>query len=763
MAKPSIRAEVNNFVQGLITEASPLNFPPNASLDEENFELNRDGSRDRRLGIGHEPGFVLRTAPLSAVEMVTAKVSTHKWANVNGSLLDEFLVVQTEQTLSFFNISADILSGAGYIGNIVLSSFPVDTIYSFTSAEGSLIVAAGTDTIAVVSYISSVFSVSYERLKVRDVWGVEVPTLYGAYEADASYRGSYNEFHSYNLRNQSWGIPRKTTAGAIVDPALTYSTVLGVYPSNTEVVWTGLQFQPVTAGVSTELLYPNLYQESLGMELKSTKGYFIIDLLRRGQSRVTEYFNNNTKYPQLLVGGLSIPVDLTSGGASVVTEFAGRVFYSGFTGEITGRDARSPVLTNFVVFSKLVRNRADIVKCYQEGDPTSRENSDLLETDGGFVKIVGAKSIIGLINLDSHLIIIADNGVWTLSGGSDYGFSATNYKVTKISSFGGLSFSSVVVEGGRAFFWSESGIYVIAKDQFGTFGVTNITQTTIQSFYDNISSTTKMSAQGVYDSVAKKVRWLYKTGNRFSGESVTKELILDTVLNIFYVNRIHNLTINSAEVISPFASVAFRRGEVFNPVYVGADSVLSSTDVVGINETIRSSGFQSVRYVTLQTLNGSVYLTFSYYNNSDFKDWEEVDGTGVDAKAFLLTGQQTTGDSAIAKQIPYLVMYFRRTEVGVTPNFVPNNQSGCFMRGQWDFSNTINSNKWTPLAQVYRYRRAQYVNGLDDPYDNGFELVITKSKLRGRGKAFSLYLETEPTKDCRIIGWSISLNGNTVT
>lgn len=763
MAKPSIRAEVNNFVQGLITEASPLNFPPNASFEEENFELNRDGTRDRRLGLGYEPGFHLITSPLSAVDSVTARVSTYKWSNVNGSLIDEFLVVQMEQVLSFFTIGADTLSNGGFAGTVTLSSFPVGTVYSFTEAEGSLVIAGGTDTIAVVSYQAPTFSVSYERIKVRDIWGVQVPVVNGPYEADPSYRGAYSSYHSYNLRNQSWGIPRKNASGVVIDPATEYFSALGVYPSNTEVVWTGLQFQPVTAGVTTELLYPNLFQESLGMELKSTKGYFIIDLLRRGQSRTEAFLNNNTKYPQLYAGGVSLLADLSAGGASVVAEFAGRVFYSGFDGEVSAKDARSPVLTNFVVFSQLVRNRSDIVKCYQEGDPTSRENSDLLETDGGFIKIVGAKTIIGLINLDSHLIVIADNGVWTISGGSDYGFSATNYKVTKISSFGGLSSSTIVVEGGRAFYWSESGINVIAKDQFGSFGVNNITQTTIQTFYDGIDNVTKRSAQGVYDPVSKKIRWLYKSGTRFSEDSITKELILDTVLNIFYVNRIYNLDTNSAEAVSLFPSVAFKRGEIFNPVYVGIEPVVSDTESVGINEVIRSSGFQSIRYISFQTIAGVVYYTFSYYNNSDFRDWEEVDTVGVDAKGFLLTGQQTTGDSAISKQIPYLVMYFRRTEVGVTADFVPDNQSGCFMRGQWDFSNTIVSNKWSPLVQVYRYRRAQFVNGLDDPYDNGFDLIVTKSKLRGRGKAFSLYLETEPRKDCRIIGWSVSLNGNTVT
>ena len=105
-------------------------------------------------------------------------------------------------------------------------------------------------------------------------------------------------------------------------------------------------------------------------------------------------------------------------------------------------------------------------------------------------------------------------------------------------------------------------------------------------------------------------------------------------------------------------------------------------------------------------------------------------------------------------------MYFTRTELGVTPELVPDRQSGCLMRCQWDFANTIASSKWSALVQTYRYRRAQYVTGLDDAYDNGFSVISSKSKVRGRGKAFSLYLETEPLKDCRILGWSISLNGN---
>ena len=56
MARQKAKKEYNTFVKGLTTEAGPLTFPENASLIDENFVLNRDGSRQRRLGLNYEDG-----------------------------------------------------------------------------------------------------------------------------------------------------------------------------------------------------------------------------------------------------------------------------------------------------------------------------------------------------------------------------------------------------------------------------------------------------------------------------------------------------------------------------------------------------------------------------------------------------------------------------------------------------------------------------------------------------------------------------------
>lgn len=768
MVKPSKRVEVNNFVKGLITEASPLNFPANASLEEENFNLNRDGTRDRRLGLDLEEDWDRVNTEVYNLNVDTTGKNTFKWYGVEGDLTKDFLVVQTSNILFMFDLANESLSGDGYIGKTTISSFPTDVDYSFASIEGKLVVASGAETIVVMSYdpdnVSTYFPFEYRRLKTRDVWGVEVVDT--QYETDPSYRGDgtvVNMSHVYNLRNQSWGLPRKDKLGVLSDAIPLFQDEIGKFPSNSETVWTGLQFQPVASGSDPfERIFPNLYQDSIGVSVGAAKGYFIIDALRRGQSRTSEYANNASKYPTLFYPGFTAPSDYSTSGASIVTEFAGRVFYSGFGGEVTEGDARSPNLSNFVFYSQLVKSLPDITKCYQEGDPTSRETNDLVDTDGGFIRISEAKKILSQQTLGSELIIIADNGVWAISGGSDYGFSATNIKVTKVSDFGAISAKSVVRENKRLFFWSEDGIYAITKNNLGDWAVENITQQTIQTFYEEIPFTSKQGTSGVYDPFNKKVRWIYKDGLFYSSSSITKEIVLDLNLSAFSINRIYNLPQNNLEVIGVFPGPSFSSGQSVESVYVGTDPVVADTDEVVISDVIRSSGIQSVRYLVCIKEAFATYLTFAYYKNLEFKDWQEYDGVGVDAMAFMLTGAITAGDSAVDKQVPYLTMHFKRTEEGVDTDLQPLKQSGCLMRSQWNWANSAISKKWGATVQVYRYRKPLFVEDDDDDYDNGFSIVTTRNKIRGRGKAFSFYMQTEPEKDCRIVGWNISINGNAI-
>lgn len=762
MPKQSQRADVNNFIGGLITEASPLNFPPNASADELNFELSRTGIRRRRLGMDYESGSNLIYANNPIGQAQDAGYNSFKWESVSGNASVSLLVVQVNQILQFFDLNADSITGAGSKGFVFLSQFPLNTRYSFAATEGLLAVVSGADTFAVVNCNTDTFTfgVDYERIQVRDVWGVE-EVGNPSYENDPSYRGPFDAYHNYNLRNQSWGIPRKDKGGNLVDPAARYAEDLLVYPSNSEQVWPGLQQQPVAQGQDPfERIFTNLYTEVIGATTNTAKGYFIIDALRRGVSRQEQFIANQVKYPQI-VGAVSIPTDFTPGGPSCIADFAGRIFFSGFQGEVVGSDARSPNLDNYVFFSQLVKSKTEFAKCYQDGDPTSREANDIVDTDGGFVRVSGARNIIALVNLQTHLIVIAENGIWSITGGTvDSGFTATNYKASKISTFGGISIGSVVSEGSTAYYWAADGIYGIGKNQYGDMEVKSLTLQTIQSLYQAIPNDSKQSSFGEYDQINKKVRWIYKTGSLFAVDSVTKELIFDSALGTFTQNLIYNAAVNTAEVIGIFRASNFSTGAAFDDVYSNVDQVFSGTDNVIVSSSSLASNIQSMRYVTLVAIAGQTFLTVSYYKETSFVDWLAVDGVGTDAKAFCLTGSVTAGDSSVEKQIPYIVTHMIRTEQGVDSNYQPLHQSSCLMRTQWNFANSIVSNQWSPLRQAYRYNKARLVESLSDSYDTGYQLITTKNKMRGRGRAFAVYFETEPGKDCQIVGWNISLNGN---
>lgn len=737
MAKQGQRAEVNTFIQGLITEASPLNFPPNASKQEENFEVFRDGTRRRRLGLDYVEGYSLRTITNSGLPILFPDFNGFVWKDAGGFLGSNFLIAQVGNVIEIFDETFTFLQS--------FQLFPDNRgnyEYSFSSVEGRLLILTSSMTPdntdgqrpTVLTYNGPLsvplFSISTVQLKVRDFWGVD--TLDANSEDDIYYQPPFlNAPQIYNLNNQSWAIPRKDDTGTLANPLTIYSTTFTKYPSNSEVVWTGLQFQPVDLpNPPFERVFPNLYQEVFGLQPMASKGFFVIDALSRGDSRVVEYtriYNNTGAIgfpPASLVG---MPFDITKGGPTVACGFAGRAWYAGFSGDIIGRDTRSPKLNSHILFSQVIKNSKDLGKCYQEGDPTSREGADIVDTDGGFIKIAELDKVFSLQPLGNDLIVIANNGVWAIAGGSEYGFSATNYRVSQLSTYGCVTKASVILQGDSIMYWGEGGIYLVSRD--GTTGgliVTNVTRTTIQSLYDDIPSDAVASVKGVYDDKKKKLRWLYKTGSKYTSSSDTRELVFDSDLGTFSMFSIKNDVGNLLEA------------EV--PLFFNDEAVYLVSKKTGV-------------------LNDE--YTFASYKNTEFLDWKTHDGVGVDAKAFMLTGSQIAGDSAVFKQVPYIVIHMERTETGTDVNGEFLNPSGCLFRMSWDWAQDVITNKIGPLQQAYRYRKTF----LTDPsltINNGYEVVTTRNKVRGRGRSLALYMETEPGKDCHILGWNITLNGNSV-
>jgi len=718
------------FIGGLITEASPLTYPENASIDEENFLLNRDGSRQRRLGMNYEAGY--SEVDTGFVESVIDDyaIETYRWDNVGSDSNVSIGIVQVGPYLWFVDLYADAQSASLLNGGSSLK-VGVNGVnpYQFSSVNGILIVTTGETNPLGLEYNSATDSITSTEItiKIRDMIGLddfldidENPTTLSAY-------------HKYNLFNQGWSGLRVTS----------YFSAEGEYPNNTEIATLG---KDASDNFSSALLRKQDFGNT-----PAPKGHFILDAFNRGLSRYNtatyaHYFNN----------------DRETGFLQTTCSNAGRIFYSGVNSKIEYPDDLSPNYTGFVFFSRVVENTEDLGKCYQEADPTSEHIFDLVDTDGGYIPIPEANNIIKLIAAGESVIVIAENGIWEIYGG-DTGFLATEYQVSKITNVGCVSAQSVVEAEDKIFYWAKSGIYVLSKDQIsGKHNSNNITETTIQTLYTDIPGVSKANVKGNYDPISRKVSWLYCDGDDYDGilfkNNYKKELVLDLVISSFYKNTLSCTETDSPFIASYLSTPNFNITEITRNVVVDGDQVTASGSDVVMTSDERGRGESTTKYLTIIPSSGNYEFTFSYYSDTRFLDWYDFDGVGQDYTSFLITGHEVAGDIVRRKQVPYVFFYFNRTESGYTETDGILNQSSCKVRARWDWSDSANSGKWGTEFQAYRLNRRYIPEEISDDFDYGHEVIVTKNMLRGRGRALSLYIASETGKDMHLLGWGSVLS-----
>lgn len=763
MPRQAAGVEVNAFVKGLITEASPLTFPDNASIDEMNMVLNKDGSRRRRLGMDYEPGYV--TFSSGQPQAAELAFSSFVWKQPGGYTEREFLVVQSGVRITILDSSMNPVS-TNVLGTYTIGTTPSKKM-SMTSVDGVMVVTVGDGAINVFDFNGTAITVVTGRLKIRDLFGVEdivsgTNLLEGT--GVAQRPTTLTQTHTYNLRNQTFSAPRffngtETLADTIEAFRGAHNTRIGTnaFPSNADNVVTYLYSDANDSDDRNTKRYMSLdnVTNPLGTN-RAPQGYFIIDAMDRGASRISEISKLMAQYPALNYNVTVLPTDRTPGGASVVASYAGRVWFGGFSSQLVNGDSNSPRMTSYVLFSRLVKNPSDIYKCYQEGDPTSAEIPDLVDTDGGFIRLDGAFNIQQIVNVGDALMVVAENGVWKITGGSGYGFKATDYLTTKITEHGCVAPGSVVVLDNTFMYWSDDGIYHVNQNQYGDWVGTNLTTTTIQSLFDSIPYLSKVRCQGAYDSYQRQVRWLYN--NYFNSDDPPKELILDVNLSAFYQSTIkppggvsHPRPLCMVKV-PPFSTAV-----TTNNVITEAEDLiitLASDNVITTSQAVVSQTSEIFYLVSDGVSSNAVQLTFAYYRDSGFRDWASKDGVGIDAPAYLLTGWAGGGDYQRQKQVPYITVYSIKTETGFDSNLEPINPSSVQVQGQWSWTNLAAAGKWTSKFQAYRHTRLWMPTDSTSKFDDGELVVTTRSRLRGRGRVLSLLFETEPDKDFYLLGWS---------
>ena len=709
---------VNNFVKGLITEAAELTFPEGASVDELNCDLRKDGTRRRRLGVAYEESHVLSDFTISDSDIV----NSGNWTNAGGVASKEFLIIQVGHFLYFYNKASLPYSSSQEIFVVDLSAYEyagsvgADNVKcSFTSLKGFLVVSSGATETIYVNYNSSYNLISHSaiNIQVRDFsWQGDTTT----YTQDLGSNAATPAVRKYDATNAGWGQGGGPT---------TYHRPLT---------------HPWFAGKDADGIYS--YTEWVQI-------YSGTSIIANGHHRL-DFFAKNRSAVSGIAG---IPVEYENSRFKSVVAFSGRIFYAGLN---------SAKNSGSILFSKLIENEKDFGVCYQVNDPTAEYLSDLLDTDGGEIRIPDAVGIEIIYAFKTSLFIFAQNGVWQITG-VDSVFTASSYSINRVSTIGIAAASSFLAVEGVPVWWSRFGIHTLSFDEVtGGAKETSVSQPTIQTFWDNIPTSVKENVVAQYDSIGKKAYWFYPDKDDPVQSKLNNVLVLDIALQAFYPWRIEDQASSTSCVVgasfySGYGSEDLTLDVVvpFEPEIQGQvrDVVTSvGDDVVSIVPRPYVSGDPAI--ILLVRDGTTNKLTMASFTSKEFLDWGDSNYT-----SFAETGYDFIGDLITKKNAPYVAVYTRLTEEGFTfsnDTYKAIRPSSVLVSTAWDFKDTF-----TAGQQAYRLKYPVVVDTNDltkFPYPE--DVIVTRLKIRGHGRSMRVRFESESGKDFILLGWGMVVATN---
>jgi len=196
----------NNFKEGLKTEFTGLNFPPNAATDTANCVYTLIGDVQRRGGIDYENNNI--DVPINAANIAR---SSFRWLNAGGDGTSQILVQQIGSNLYFWKSSA--ATSANPLSTTLLSSVvnfsaflatgntadPSQQECQYAIGNGYLFIFHPNCDPFYCIFNNNLVTASVITLQMRDFVGIPEPGV-----ADNFRPNVLNNEHKYNLINQGW-------------------------------------------------------------------------------------------------------------------------------------------------------------------------------------------------------------------------------------------------------------------------------------------------------------------------------------------------------------------------------------------------------------------------------------------------------------------------------------------------------------------------------------------------------------------------------
>ena len=404
-----------------------------------------------------------------------------------------------------------------------------------------------------------------------------------------------------------------------------------------------------------------------------------------------------------------------------------------------------------VLFSQVLKDDGTgFDKCYQEADPTSEEISNVVDTDGGYVKFPTMGRGLAIKTFNRGVLVFGDSSVYGLISPMEQIFTATNYDIVELSRAGLIGSASVVTTADSVYYWSPLGIFRIgiSAETGNTLVAQSVTINTIQEAYNNIPLYSKKNCKGVYDYVNNRIYWYYPTDEN-NLHKMSGCLVFDLTYNSFMMFKIGDTVEEMPHIVTAYNTPNAFEIEPTIYVRVNGERVISNNNPVLAAE--ESSEFK--RWTAIKHLidDGKGSFSFGDYNSREFKDFDKhsYDSYMV-SRPIMFAGYSAYGnpinDTSTDKQVPILQTLFKRTEQVKLANGKDYlAASGAQIRVRWGWSLDSRSNRWDMVQNGYRPQK----DFLHDEY------VESRIHVRGRGKAFQVEIRNDDNKDFRLAGMNL--------
>lgn len=792
MARTQAVKNYKNMLKGFVTEGNEFDEVDGAIRDGLNVEILRTGGTRRRRGIGKETGAVASDLAISATGGGTDwSSSIFEWDKVGGDSSTNFVVVQVGRYLKFYQKGQGSTIIDNYVGALALTAWGSFTDYAhadnydvkMSAVNGYLFVVGEAFGSSIISWSGSAFSIAAVYHSWRDFQGdlsdpylftdsiatrykpanVAVNTVTGTFTDGEAITGSsgasftnlkltggymYIQDHptgsdvphaGETLTGSSSGATCLVTSPLAEDSPAKYLTD----PMMQNLYNQGWDYDKVVTYARSQLYWPtNTQVWFAGKDSSNNFSPTELDKVDFGNSPAprgkvllrTDYPTSRAPYDTNTTFATSMP--------SVIGAYAGRIFTGGYNyGHFSNWIFFSPILQtdpgNGISTSSVAYQAG---QCYQKNDPSAEYSNGLLANDGGVIVVPEMGKQISYISIEKAMIVVCDNGVWIITGTtSDTGFTADGYSVDRITDIGTDSSKSIVVVDKEVLYWSDSGIMSISPSDIpGKFKTVNVTQDLLDTWYSALSFESKQNAVGYYDKYGKTVHWAYQSDSTLTnGRYCDAELVLDLKLRAFNPPWVF-AKVNADKNLDPF---------IIGYIQDRTEPNLSGKPVL--------KPVAKRHYVS----GNEILVFFAEYNDSTtFLDWSNWSG-GADYSVYVEPWADHVGDPVRDKKPVYVFCYFKKTEDGFEDNgsggLIAKHQSSCLLTAKYGWHITDAAGKWFGPVQVYRYNRPYVPVDINDTFDTGESVIVTKSRMRGKGKALTLRFVGENGKDFQLLGYAI--------